>query len=58
MSLIVEDDGVGIQSGAVAKGTGLGARIIRAMAASLQSTPETDASHAGTRITLSIPVAA
>ena len=58
VSLIVEDDGVGIQSGAVAKGTGLGARIIRAMAASLQSTPETDAAHAGTRITLSIPTPA
>ncbi len=56
VSLIVEDDGVGIESGAVAKGTGLGARIIRAMASSLQSTPVTDTAYAGTRITLSIPV--
>ncbi len=58
MSLIVEDDGVGMVAGAVAKGTGLGARIIRAMASSLQSAPETDATHAGTRITLSIPLPA
>lgn len=58
VSLIVEDDGVGIPSGAVAKGTGLGARIIRAMAASLQATPEADPSHRGTRVVLSIPAAA
>ncbi len=58
VSLVVEDDGIGIESGAVAKGTGLGARIIRAMAASLQSKPETDAAHAGTRVTLLIPATA
>ena len=55
VSLIVEDDGVGIESGSVPKGTGLGARIVRAMAASLQTAPEPDPSHRGTRVVLSIP---
>lgn len=35
--LLVEDDGVGIVEGAAAKGTGLGTRILKAMAQSLQS---------------------
>jgi two-component sensor histidine kinase len=57
VSLVVEDDGVGIDSGTAAKGTGLGARIVRAMAASLQTTPEADPTHRGTRVVLSIPMA-
>ena len=51
----MEDDGVGIEPGAIAKGTGLGARIIRAMASSLQAVPEADVAHRGTRVILSIP---
>jgi two-component sensor histidine kinase len=53
--LIVEDDGVGIVDGATVKGTGLGTRIVRAMAASLQATWDTDPAHKGTRVVLTIP---
>lgn len=51
--LAVEDDGVGIQDGAPAKGTGLGTRLVRAMAQSLQSTVSYDSSSGGVRATLS-----
>ena len=55
LSLVVEDDGVGMKEDAQPKGTGLGSRIIRAMAASLQATQQADAAHAGTRVVLTIP---
>lgn len=50
--LAVEDDGVGIADGAPAKGTGLGTKLVRAMAQSLQSTVEFDSSRGGLRATL------
>jgi len=50
--LAVEDDGVGIAPSAPAKGTGLGTRLIRAMAQSLQSGIEYDPTHSGVRATL------
>ena len=40
--LIVEDDGVGMDVSAPPRGTGLGAKIIRAMAANLGATIEFD----------------
>ncbi|CAN5527763.1 histidine kinase dimerization/phosphoacceptor domain -containing protein [soil metagenome] len=50
--LAVEDDGVGIVAGEAAKGTGLGTRLIRAMAQSMQSAIECDPAHSGVRATL------
>ena len=50
--LTVEDDGVGIGD-AAPKGTGVGTRLIHAMARSLDSVVEYDRTHAGTRAILS-----
>ncbi len=50
--LAVEDDGCGIPKDAVPRGTGLGTKLIRAMAQSLQSIVEYDPTHAGVRATL------
>ncbi|OYY69967.1 sensor histidine kinase [Sphingomonas sp. 28-63-12] len=50
--LSVEDDGIGITPGAVPSGTGLGTRVVRAMAQSLQSTITYDPAHRGVRATL------
>lgn len=47
--LIVEDDGVGIQKDGAPRGTGLGQKIVRAMAHSLRSSLEFDPAHQGTR---------
>ena len=55
LSLTVEDDGVGLGTATASKGTGLGSRIIRAMAASLQASQRSDPGHAGTRVVLSFP---
>lgn len=50
--LAVEDDGCGIAREAPTRGTGLGTRVIRAMAQSLQSAVEYDPAHRGVRATL------
>jgi two-component sensor histidine kinase len=50
--LAVEDDGCGIPEDAVPRGTGLGTKLIRAMAQSLQSIVEYDPTHNGVRATL------
>lgn len=55
LSLVVEDDGVGSSDDAAPVGTGLGQKIIRTMAATIQSRIERDAAHKGTRITLAFP---
>ncbi len=49
--LAVEDDGCGMAAGSP-QGTGLGTKLIRAMAQSLQSIVEYDATHTGVRATL------
>ncbi|QTC86797.1 response regulator [Brevundimonas pondensis] len=49
--LVVEDDGPGLGEGAP-KGTGLGAKIVSAMAGGLRSAVEFDADHAGVRARL------
>ncbi|TCP73235.1 histidine kinase dimerization/phosphoacceptor domain -containing protein [Sphingomonas sp. PP-CE-1G-424] len=50
--LAVEDDGCGIPEDAAPRGTGLGTKLIRAMAQSLQSIVEYDPTHTGVRATL------
>jgi two-component sensor histidine kinase/CheY-like chemotaxis protein len=50
--LAVEDDGVGMVPGAVPRGTGLGTKLIRAMAQSLQSIVEYDTERTGVRAVL------
>lgn len=47
--LVVEDDGVGIPRNGNPRGTGLGQKIVRAMAQSLRSSLEFDPAHSGTR---------
>ena len=55
--LAVEDDGVGISEGQTPRGTGLGTRLLKAMAQSLQSAIEYDPGHSGVRATLRAAVA-
>lgn len=55
ISLSVEDDGVGMSEDVAPRGTGLGQKIVRTMAASIQSRIERDVSHPGTRIVLAFP---
>ena len=50
--LAVEDDGCGIADGAAPKGTGLGTKLVRAMAQSLQTAIEYEPRPAGVRATL------
>lgn len=55
-TLAVEDDGCGITKGAGPSGTGLGTKLIRAMAQSLQSAVEYDPAHPGCRATLTATI--
>lgn len=50
--LAVEDDGVGMVADAAPRGTGVGTKLIRAMAQSLQTIVEYDAGRSGVRATL------
>jgi two-component sensor histidine kinase len=50
--LIVEDDGVGWTGGEAIQGSGLGTKIIKAMASNLKSAMKVDRSARGTRISL------
>lgn len=52
--LVVEDDGVGHRAMATPEGTGLGTKIVAAMAANLRTDVEYDGTHAGTRVSLRI----
>jgi two-component sensor histidine kinase/CheY-like chemotaxis protein len=54
--LTVEDDGVGLNASSGPRGTGIGTKVIQAMAASLQSAVTTDRAHNGTRVTLAFPL--
>ena len=54
--LIVEDDGVGLTPGAAPRGSGLGSRLVLAMAKSLASNLEYDPGHSGVRATLRAPI--
>lgn len=55
--LVVEDDGAGMGTGSP-KGSGLGGKIIAAMAGGLRSTVEIDPAHAGVRARLAFDLAA
>lgn len=55
--LAVEDDGVGMPDNATPKGTGLGTKLVRTMARSLQSAVSYDSSGGGLRATLVAPLA-
>lgn len=48
-SLLVEDDGYGIKDGDAPKGSGLGSKLVLAMAKSLAATLDYDKTHAGVR---------
>ncbi len=50
--LIVEDDGIGLTPGAAPRGSGLGSRLVLAMAKSLASNLDYDPAHRGVRATL------
>ena len=50
--LRIEDDGCGLPADGKPRGTGLGSRVITAMAASLSSRVEYDAAHRGVRASL------
>ena len=54
--LIVEDDGVGLNDDRVPQGTGLGSKLMEAMARSLSSKLVYDPNHAGVRATLRAPL--
>ena len=47
ISLVVEDDGAGMADGGAPKGTGLGQKVVAAMATSLASKVEFDPTHRG-----------
>jgi len=52
VSLVVEDDGIGWGGGGKPRGTGLGSRIVKAMATDLKTTVRFDEAHRGTRVML------
>ena len=57
MRLAVEDDGVGWAGTGTPRGTGLGSRIVKAMASSLRSSVEYDPAATGTRVMLEFSTA-
>ena len=54
--LVVEDDGVGLTAGAAPRGSGLGSRLVLAMARSLSSNLDYDPAHSGVRASLRAPI--
>jgi len=50
--LSIADDGVGLNAKSDPRSTGMGQRIVSAMAAKLEASVERDPAHAGTRIVL------
>jgi two-component sensor histidine kinase len=55
VELVVEDDGIGKAEGAPARGTGLGTRIVTAMAASMQGEIVYRQRNPGTAACLTFP---
>ncbi|UKJ76774.1 sensor histidine kinase [Azospirillum brasilense] len=56
LSVSVEDDGVGFSRDDAPRGTGLGTRIVQTMASSLGAQLNYDRRHAGTWVTLTMPL--
>ncbi|MCY1671036.1 response regulator [Novosphingobium sp. SL115] len=52
MLLTVEDDGLGLCSSPTIKGTGLGQKLVKAMARGLGTVPQIDPDHKGLRVTI------
>jgi two-component sensor histidine kinase/CheY-like chemotaxis protein len=57
LELCIADDGVGLNAKTDPRSTGMGQRIVTAMAAKLAATVERDPAHSGTRIVLRFPLA-
>jgi two-component sensor histidine kinase len=57
LELCIADDGVGLNAKADPRSTGMGQRIVTAMAAKLAASVERDPAHSGTRIILRFPLA-
>lgn len=55
-ALIVEDDGIGMPAGESPQGTGLGTRVVGAMAKNLGATLDLDPMPRGTRLRLTFPL--
>jgi two-component sensor histidine kinase len=55
LELIIADDGVGLQVRQDPRSTGMGQRIVNAMATKLEASAERDPNHSGTRIVLRFP---
>jgi two-component sensor histidine kinase len=53
--LSISDDGVGLNGKSDPRSTGMGQRIVSAMASKLEATVERDPDHAGTRIMVRFP---
>ena len=52
LELAISDDGVGLNVKVDPRSTGMGQRIVSAMASKLEAIAERDAAHSGTRIVL------
>src|ERR1700722_4178838 len=57
LELCIADDGVGLNAKTDPRSTGMGQRIVSAMAAKLAASVERDPAHSGTRIVLRFPLA-
>jgi two-component sensor histidine kinase len=57
LELCIADDGVGLNAKSDPRSTGMGQRIVTAMAAKLAASVERDPAHSGTRIVLRFPLA-
>ncbi|SNB55983.1 Two-component sensor histidine kinase, contains HisKA and HATPase domains [Arboricoccus pini] len=56
LRLVVEDEGVGYSPDAPARGSGMGTRIVRTMAGSIEATIDIASSEAGTKVQLIFPL--